>query len=308
MATKDYDKTLTRLLGILTKLANQDLPTTKELAQEYNVSVRTIQLDINRRLYNYPIVKRSDHRYMFEYGFTLKDVSLTNDELVFLNLALSQFEDVDDIDKVTESIYKKLIHQKVRSPYYIKQDDIEDLDIDSPLISQLEEYITAQDIVQIEFTNTTKELELYKIAAFDGFWYLFAKDLEDNKTKTFQLSQIKKIVLLEKKHTTSVEEIEKILEHVHSAFFEDGNLFRVVIKVYPEVAIYFKNRKFLESQKIEKEHTDGSLEVSFEVTNDEDIDNIIKSWLPHVEILKPQSFREKLLYELETYLKNIQTK
>ena len=104
MAKKDYDKTLSRLINILTKLSNKELPTSKELALEYNVGVRTIQKDISERLLYYPIVKNKQHQYRFEYGFTLKQTTLTNDELIFLNLALSQFDNVDDIDKIKESI------------------------------------------------------------------------------------------------------------------------------------------------------------------------------------------------------------
>ena len=35
--SKNYDKTLTRLIGILTKLAAGEQPTTKELAEEFGV-------------------------------------------------------------------------------------------------------------------------------------------------------------------------------------------------------------------------------------------------------------------------------
>ena len=307
MSKKDYDKTLSRLIGILTKLDNKETPTTKELAEEYGVSVRTIQKDIKERLYYYPIIKTSDHKYMFTSGYRLGETSLTNDEIVFLNLALTQFEDVDDIDKIKDSIYKKIINRKFYSPYYIKQDDLEDIDVESPFISRLESIINDREIVEIVFTNETKELEVYKIAAFDGFWYLFAKDRELDKIKTFKLSHILKINPTGTYHKTSNSYIDEVLEHVHSAFFEDGNSFKVTIKVYPEIAIYFKNRDFLQSQKVEKENDDGSLIVSFEVTHDEDIDNIIKSWLPHVEVIEPQRYKDKLLDELKTYIKKIET-
>lgn len=307
MSKKDYDKTLSRLIGVLTKLDNGERPTSKELAQEYGVTVRTIQKDIRERLYYYPIVKTNDHRYMFTSGFSLGKTSLSNDEIIFLNLALSQFEDVDDIDKIKNNIYKKIINKKLYSPYYIKQNDLEDIDIDSPLISRLEAIINDKEIVEIIFTNATKELEVYKIAAFDGFWYLFAKDRELQKVKTFQLSHIQKINYTGKYHKTSNSYIESVLEHAHSAFFEDGNSFRVIIKVYSEIAIYFKNRDFLQSQTIEQENKDGSLIVSFEVSHDEDIDNIIKSWLPHIEVIEPQRYREKLLNELKVYIEKIQT-
>ena len=247
---KDYDKALTRLVGILTKLSNGEMPTVKELADEYNVNVRTIQKDIHEKLHYYPIVKNSEHRYSFEYGYSLKRTTLTNDEMIFLNLALTQFEDVDDIDKIKDSIFKKIINKNFYSPYFIKQDDLEDIDIDSPFISQLEQIIQDKEIVNITFTNTQKELELYKIAAFDGFWYILAKDREDEKVKVFRLSSIKNIKATSKYHKTSNSYVESILSTVHSAFFEDGNSFEVEIKVYPKVAIYFKNRELLESQKI----------------------------------------------------------
>jgi predicted DNA-binding transcriptional regulator YafY len=304
---KDYDKTLTRLVGILTKLSNNEMPTSKELADEYNVSVRTIQKDIKEKLYYYPIVKDAQHRYRFEYGYSLKRTTLTNDEMIFLNLALTQFEDVDDIDKVKDSIYKKIINKNFYSPYFIKQNDLEDLDIDSPFISQLEQIIEEKEIVTITFTNQKKDLELYKIAAFDGFWYLLAKDIESQKVKVFRLSDIKHIQKRSCYHHTTDKYIEEVLGRVHSAFFEDGNSFNVEVKVYKEIAIYFKNREFLESQEILQENEDGSLIVRFTVTHDEDIDNIIKSWLPHIEVIKPQRYREKLLNELKTYIQRVET-
>ena len=225
--------------------------------------------------------------------------------MVFLTLALSQFDDVNDIDKIKNSIYKKIVNQSFYSPYFIKYDHLEDLDVDSPLITILENCIKSQEIVKIDFTDKTIELELYKIAAFYGFWYLFAKDTCDNKTKTFKLSKIKKITPLDKYHKTSHAKIEAILDKTHSAFYDDGNCFEVLIKVDKEVDRFFKAREFLQSQRIVKELKDGSLEVSFEISHDEDVDNVIKSWLPHVEILEPKRFRDKLTAELENYIKRV---
>ena len=76
--------------------------------------------------------------------------------------------------------------------------------------------------------------------------------------------------------------------------------------MHEDVAEYFKQKDFLESQEIVKENEDGSLEVSFEVSHDEDIDNIIKAWIPHVEVLEPKRFREKMLGELREYVKRLE--
>lgn len=305
MAKKEYDKTLTRLIHILTKLSNSDRPTSKELAAEFDVSVRTIQNDLNKTLAHFPIYKDREHRYSFQEGFSLNHTFLDDEEMIVLNLALSQFDEINNMDSIKDRIYKKVVTQSFYNPYYIKQSDLEDIDIDSPLIEELEQNIKDCEILRLSFPNKTIEVEPYKIANYDGFWYLLAKELSDNKTKTFQLSKIKTVKKIYKQHTTSIETIEAILNKTHSAFYEDGNSFEVIIKVYKEIAHYFLNRNFLQSQKILKENSDGSLHVMFEVSHDEDIDNIIKSWLPHIEILKPTVFREKLILELEEYLAKV---
>jgi predicted DNA-binding transcriptional regulator YafY len=69
---KNYDPILTRLMIILSKLNQNELPNTKELADEFNVTQRTIQNDIYKRLSpNFPIVKNSSNRFQFEEGYNL---------------------------------------------------------------------------------------------------------------------------------------------------------------------------------------------------------------------------------------------
>ena len=308
MAKKDYDKTLRRLTQILSKLSYNERLNTKEFADEFNVSVRTIQKDMKDNLCEFPIIKDSNGKFMFQEGFSLNRTVLNNDEMMFLKIALSQFNDVKNIDLIKNRIFQKLSTKNFFNPYYIKQDDIEDLDIDSTFIERLERYIKNQEILSISLDSKRVEVEAYKIVNFDGFWYFFAKDLSDDKTKTFKLSQIKKITPTQRYYKTTVQEIENILDNAHSAFYSDGNSFEVIIKADKEVAEYFKNKDFLESQEIIEEYSDGSLRVSFEISHDEDIDNIIKAWLPHVEILEPVRFKNKLLNELEDYLKKIKTK
>jgi len=303
--TKDYDKILTRLVGILSKLSNNERYNTGEFANEYNVSVRTIQIDIYQRLINFPIAKDNDGKFMFIDGFTLNKSLLSNDEMMLVSLALSQFEEVSDFDKITSSALKKLLNPSTFNPYFIKQDDLQDIDIDSLLVEQLEDAIKYQNHILILGLRGDIEVEPYKIAAYDGIWYLVAKDETDQKIKTFMLSRIKKIKILKNKHKVSQKQIEQILDKTHSAWFEDGQSYEVKIKVYPEIAIYFKQRDFLQSQTILEEYDDGSLLISFEITHDEDIDNIIKSWLPDIEVLEPKRYRDKLADELKLYLERL---
>ncbi len=53
----DYDKILTRLTTILKRLNDGEALSIKDLAEEFNVSTRTIQRDFNERLISFPIIQ-----------------------------------------------------------------------------------------------------------------------------------------------------------------------------------------------------------------------------------------------------------
>jgi predicted DNA-binding transcriptional regulator YafY len=298
-----YDKTIFRLMGILTKLSNNEMPTVKELAEEYSVGVRTIQQDISYRLLEFPIEKTKEHKYKFIDGYSLNKTALNNDEMILLQLSLSQFREVSDFDRITTKLFNKLLKTNFINPYYIKQDDIQDIDIDSSLIERLENAIKDKVHIVLILDNQRIEVEPYKIAAFDGIWYLFAKDENDSKIKTFMLGTIKDIITLSHKHSKEHKDIEKILDKTHSAWYEDGQIFEVIVKVDPQIAVYFEQKSFLQSQKIKEKLPCGSLIISFEVTHDEDCDNLIKSWLPNIEVLEPKRFRRKIVNELQEYIR-----
>jgi len=54
---KDYDHAMFRVVDIMLKLYNDERPTMDDLVQEYNVTLRTIQNDIYKRLKPFNIEK-----------------------------------------------------------------------------------------------------------------------------------------------------------------------------------------------------------------------------------------------------------
>ncbi len=309
---KDYDKTLTRLISILTMLSENRCPSTNELALEFNVTQRTIQKDLYERLIGFPIEK-TNGTFKFIEGFSLNKSLLNLHEMMLLSLSLSQFNNIASFSTVSDNILKKLLYPNFSNPYFMKQHSMENLNINSTTIKIIESAIEQQNNIQIFFIDNgghkkSLEVEPYKIANFDGFWYLFAKELNTNKIKIYMIYKINKVNILQQKYKTSQKQIEQTLKDVHSSWFDDGEAFEVVIKVYSEISHYFRQKDFLQSQNIIKEYEDGSMDISFNVTHDEDIDNIIKSWLPHIEILKPKRFRNKIINELESYISNLKLK
>ena len=306
MAKKDYDKTLTRLIGILTKLSQGELLNAKEFAEEYNVTSRTIQKDIYDKLKNFAIEKNSAGKFKFIDGFSLDKSILGMDEMILISLSLSQFDSMKHFSSTSNTILCKLLYPKLFNPYFISQNHLEPINTDSRVHNQLKRVIEERSIVEISFGDKAVEVEPYKLVNFHGFWDLFAKDTRDKKIKTYALHQIKKVKDLDKRYHMSHQQIDTILENVHSSYFEDGEAYEIIIKVNKNIAHYFKRRKFLQSQKILEEFDNGDLKISFEVSHDEDVDNIIKSWLPDVEVCEPKKYKDQIISELRAYLDKIE--
>lgn len=299
---KNSDKVLTRLILILQKLSDNEFPTRKDLAEEFNVSSKTIQRDINERLRYFPIEENSLKQLKFLEGFSLNKTSLKENEMLFIYLSLSQIKDINkNFEKTTYDIFSKLLTPHYRTPYHIKANAFENIDMDSKLLNTVERAIEYKNCLNLKLRNRQFTIEPYKVICFDGIWYLLGKDLDDQKIKTVFIHEIIDMDLQKEKYSLD-KPIETILENVHSAWFEDGNQMNIVIKINKRVAFNFKLKSILPSQKILEEYENGSLLVEFGVSTEEDIDNIIKSWIPDIEIISPQKYRDSFIKELKDYI------
>ena len=277
MKDSKHDKFFSRALLMLQKLSEEGSVSIVDLAEEYNCDKRTIYRDI-KRLHFFPIELNS--------GVVSDNIDVK-------------------IDKQIQAIRSKLSNPLFFTPYSIKSESYEAINMDSELLNKIEDAIIKRNISKITSNSIKSIVEPYKVVSFDGFWYLLAKDMEDKKIKTYLISNISEFRATTKKYNISNTDIAEVLQNVHTAWFEDGNSFEVKIKVKPQIAGYFKLKKHLPSQEIIKENSDSSLIVNFKVSSDEDIDNLIKAWLPHIEVIKPERFRKRLILELEDYVKEL---
>ena len=61
--------------------------------------------------------------------------------------------------------------------------------------------------------------------------------------------------------------------------------------------------KMFPTQHIKEERPDGFLVVSFRIGRYEAIRDMLKSWIPHITILKPLNFGNDLLKEVKDWVK-----
>ena len=304
MTDADHDKMFSRLISMMEILIRDKSTSVNEFAEMYNVDKRTIYRDIERLSF-FPLELRNGIVYI-EESYDLVRPDLNNSELLVTELALSAFNGVDKVtDKKLHSIRAKLTNPLYFNPYNIKPEGYEEMNMNSEIANKIEDAIAKRNLSKVTSNDIVSVVQPYKVVAFDGIWYLLAKDVADKKIKTYLVSHIQEFRASAKVFSTKYVDINAILENVHTAWFEDGNSFSVKVKVKKEIAHYFKLKKHLTSQEIEKENSDGSLIVTFSVSSDEDVDNLIKAWLPHIEVISPARFRKRLIGELEEYVREL---
>jgi len=299
----DYDKILTRLTSILMKLNAGEALSVKVLAEEFNVSTKTLQRDFNERLSGFPIYQ-DKRKWKMQDGFKIEKTKSLEEQLV-----------LDIIEKMAENIggkfattsHKLLARMKNANfnPIYTKL-NIENISDRFEDIVQIEKAIENKTELLCSYENEREgafrtNIQPLKIVNYEGFWYLVA--LKDQKVKKYYL---KTLSLIENTSVTfGVEEnIETLLENSINIWFKsDVEPFEV--KLYAdEVATKYFKRRALPTQVVETLSEDGTMEFTVTITDEMEIIPLVKYWLPHLRVLEPLWIAEMIDEDLESYLKN----
>ena len=75
-----------------------------------------------------------------------------------------------------------------------------------------------------------------------------------------------------------------------------------MVEIVPNKAKYFKMKEFLPSQKVVETKEDGTLVLSFRVTQEMEMEELVKKWLPYMHVVSPTSLKEKIEADLREYL------
>jgi predicted DNA-binding transcriptional regulator YafY len=284
----------------------------EELASISDMTIRNAEKDFKVLREVWPAaISKKDKRYRLELHCPIQkqqQAALRLQNRMVVKLALDLLEHGADLSQFRDAVIDELELEKLMIPYYIQPEYYETIDMDSAPVETLTELIEHDYQADIFFHNKAYTVEPYKIANFDGIWYLYAKDLEDKTLKTWPIREIESAgkTLLQQKYKKEDALIEKELDNLHSAHFRHGEKIDVKIKVYPEASNLFEARKHIRNQKILDTLADGSLIVGFTVTSYEDMDDIIKTHLPYVEIIEPLKYREWFIRELKSYISRVE--
>ena len=194
---------------------------------------------------------------------------------------------------------KSILDDTVSKAYLIKGHNYEDISDKEDDFKVVEEAILKQNRISFFYSDKERILNPYKLLNKDGIWYLVGVE-NDETLKTYSFKKTSKVNLQDSAFELD-NEILEIIKNDDNVWFSQKQT-EVVLKVDKSIAEYFKRRKVIANQSILKELEDGSLLVSCKVSFDEEILKIVRYWIPNVEIISPDSLKDKLFESLNKYI------
>ncbi len=290
--SSSHDTLANRLAMILTKLNNGDSFTAKELAEEFDVNIRTIQKDLNERFIYLPIEKDGNRYFLPEYAlgkFNAEDIK-----------DFAAFSGIGELyPSLSDDLIVDILNKKVNDALYVRGHVYEDMQEKQKMFDQIGGAINSH--YQLSFTYKEKQrfVSPYKLINTNGIWYLVA--VENEIVKSFTFGKIEAFNVSDNSFVPDKEVLQRI-EDKKSVWFGHTEI-EVTLAIDAEVAEYFLRRELLPHQKIIEKSKESVL-VTAKVAYEEEILSTVRYWIPHITIVTPEHLQEKLNASLQGYIQN----
>lgn len=305
-----------RLLAILIYLLNRDLVSARELAEHFEVSVRTIQRDIDALSFaGIPIrsVQGAQGGYGIVDTFKLDRQLVDTRDLFFILTTLESFRATFKKAELGDTLEKvKTLVRDYQSREIARQKEKLCIDFgafsigqnSSELFSLLDQGIENGQLVEFTYTNnkfvsTRRQVEPMTIAFKWFSWYLFGYCRLREDFRLFRLSRMQDVRLLPDRF----ERREKCFHDFEKKAVPPETLVEITLKFEPKLKImvedYFRNGAI-------STDADGFLIVRDRLPGDEWLYSMLLSYGSLVEVLDPPEIRQKLLEKSLAIVKKYQ--
>lgn len=309
-----------RLLKIHQSIAAQTFPNTFRLAQEFELSRKTIKRDIEwmRDHWDLPIAYNRNRR---GYYYT-KPVdkfpgvpTVTEAEMFALLVAHKAIEQYQStpFHKPLEMAFQKLTGQLDRHLRYSLQDFESVLSFRpfAPEVTDLERFESVTRALRHhrtlrfqyrkpgEKSSSLRRVQPYHLTCNENLWYLIAYDQTRSDFRTFVLARICGTVFVGDKFSPDRQfNLDDYLRGSFTMLKGQGD-YEVIIEFDPWAADMLRNRLWHQSQQI-TEFPNGACRLTMRLTALEEIERWVLSWGTHANVLQPRILAQRILTTAES--------
>lgn len=302
-----------RMLLIHARIKNGTFPNCLKLAEEVEVSPRTIKRDVDfmKVRLNMPIQfdgRRKGYRYT-EPVEQFPAAPVSEAELFALlvaHKAVSQYRGTPFAAPL-HAAFQKLTSQMNRdNPLHLSQ--LEQAlsfhpfapdDADLEVFQKVSQAIGHRRVLKFEYRKLAakhgqvRKVMPYHLACVDNRWYLVAYDMARHALRTFAVARMRHPTLM----ATTFERpkdfcIEKYLKGSFGIFTGDDD-FEVVIEFDAWAAALVRERKWHPTQQL-NELPDGRARLTLRLVSLPEIERWVLSWGAHATVIRPDALRNNL--------------
>ncbi|MDQ6808017.1 MAG: WYL domain-containing protein [Verrucomicrobiota bacterium] len=304
---------LQRMMRLHAQLKAGAFPNCRKMAEELEVSPKTIQRDIDfmRDRLGLPIAYEP-LRFGFRYTEAVSafpNIEVSEGEITALFVAqkaLAQYRGTP-FEKPLQSAFRKITESlKDRVSFsWTELDDVISFRSAGASVGDLQLFETLSNAVlrsvEVEFeyrklTSSVYEwrlVEPYHLASVENQWYLFAFDPTRAQLRTFALPRMRHVATGRRRFRRPADfSLAKMLSESFGVFSGSGK-HRVRLWFDPFAARLVSERTWHDSQRI-RTARDGSITIEFQLGGLEEIERWILSWGSHVRALGPRALVERV--------------
>lgn len=303
-----------RMLTIIVMLLNRNRVTANELAEKFEVSVRTIYRDIETiNLAGIPIISHSGNNG----GFSIYEGYKLNHQVLTLNNLSSLLSVLKDINFAVDDIELESSIEKLQN--IIPKNKVDDLKLhmeqiiidlhpygDAPkqkaLVKTLRKAITHTNFLTIDYRNydnivSKRQVEPMSLIFKNYTWYLFAYCLLKEDFRIFRVSRIIDFHI----ENQSFERREKSYHEIMALLNEQTTMTTIVLKVSPQMKSRVED--VFNKEDIVVLET-GEFLVTATFPEKDWLFSLLFSFGEHIEVLAPKEMRKKIASKLRLMADN----
>lgn len=289
-----------RLYALTLYLLNQGKSSASELAKHFEVSVRTIQRDIDALCRaGIPICAFTGTNGGYEI---LKDFKMNNqlaseDEYAYITTAINGLKTVTN-NPVADDIYEKItVISKNRNTGMILDFSVL-REGDEKLLQMLQSAVKSKQVVKFSYTNNSGETRehcvepiavIYKWYA----WYMLAYNPAKQDYRTYKLVRMEDVYTTEDKFSKEHMSAEEILNNCNSSY--QGKDISTRVRMRCRGNAIHRIKEYLNGQLVESLEDGTAIMEIHVVENEQWWIGVVLSQGNEVEVIEPEHIKERII-------------
>jgi len=297
---------LHRTIEILKHLNEGKQLCVTRLAQEYEVSDRTIRRDFEliRELFG-DFMSKEGECYR-AYKKVLLDEVLHATDLMTLANIVNLFGVTQKQSLISDKT--KALVDKSMLVYDFKSRPFENMQ-NHDVIKKLEHAIKFNKEIKIRYKSeraiTTANFQPYKILFLNENFYMVGENSSKYQFEFRRISMIEEVAYKNKSFIAHKDIIDfiKTIQTPWAVFGKEEILVR--LRVSKKVRRFFLFKKYLPSQEVVHTFDDGDIEVHYTVTSLHELEELVIKWLPQISIISPMGFKKMMKRTLKKKMESL---